>query len=271
VTTPSRLRNGRRIGRRAFVGMASLAAASALVTAREALAQPGNQPDNPRFGAYPFSLGVNSGDPTPSGMVLWTRLAPDPLGGGGMGDQPVPVQWELAEDEGFRRVARRGTELATVQLGHSVHAEVEGLAPGRWYWYRFKAGSELSPVGRTRTAPAAGTMPDRLRFAFASCQHYEQGYYTAYRHMAQEDLDMVFHLGDYMYEGAAATGRPRIHNGPEPVTLADYRNRHALYRSDPDLQAAQAAFPWVVTWDDHEVDNNYADEVPQDPDLHSRE
>lgn len=146
-----------------------------------------------------------------------------------------------------------------------------GLQPARWYWYQFKAGNEISPIGRTRTAPVVGQKIEQFRFAFASCQNWEDGYYAAYKHMAKEELDLVVHLGDYIYEGAANPARIRQHNGPEPVTLEEYRNRHALYKTDEDLQAVHAAFPWVVTWDDHEVDNNWADEIPQDPELQTRE
>ena len=214
-----------------------------------------------------FPLGVASGDPTSDGVVLWTRLALDPLNGGGMPPEDVEVVWEVARDEGMADVVRRGTSVAREVLGHSVHVEVDGLEPGRWYWYRFRAGADESTVGRTRTLPAAGAGADRLRFAFASCQHYEQGYYTAYRHMAEDDLDLVFHLGDYIYEYEGRDGRVRKHTGDEIELVDDYRNRYALYRSDPDLQAAHAAFPWVVTWDDHEVDNNYANLVSEEEGL----
>ncbi len=218
----------------------------------------------PKFLADPFSLGVASGDPAPDGMVLWTRLAPEPLNGGGMPPQTVTVAWEVATDDRMQRVVKRGTTAARPDLAHSVHVEVRGLEPSRWYWYRFRVGSNLSPIGRTRTSPARGTRLDNLSFAFASCQHYEDGFYTAHRHMAREDLDLVIFLGDYIYEGGIRTGRTRAHNGPEIVTLSDYRNRYALYKSDPDLREAHAAFPWVVTWDDHEVDNNYAGAIDQD-------
>jgi alkaline phosphatase D len=153
-----------------------------------------------RFTDYPFKLGVSSGDPLPDGVVLWTRLAPDPLNGGGMPDRRVTVQWQIATDDTFRNIVREGDAFARPELAHSVHVEVGGLAPGRGYFYRFRAGSELSPVGRTKTAPAIGTALATMKFAFASCQQYEHGYFTAYRHMAQEDLDLVFHLGDYIYE-----------------------------------------------------------------------
>ena len=222
----------------------------------------------PRFAANPFALGVGSGDPAPDGVVLWSRLAPDPLNGGGMTPEAVAVRWEMASDEGMRTIVKRGTTMARPDLGHSIHVEVDGLRPGAWYWYRFDAGGEASPVGRTRTAPDANVMPDRYRFAFTSCQHYEAGLYTAYEHLAREDIELVAHLGDYIYEGANNPSAPpgsvsRAHQPWEPMTLEQYRNRYALYKSDPALQAAHAAFPWVVTWDDHEVENNYVDSISQ--------
>ncbi len=220
----------------------------------------------PRFASYPFTLGVASGYPGEHGVVLWTRLAPDPLKGGGMGAQPIEVAWEVAHDECFRRIARRGVTLARAEDAHSVHVEIQGLAPARWYWYRFRTGAELSPVGRTHTAPAASAATSGLRFAFASCQHYEHGYYTAYRHMARDALDLVVHLGDYIYESSFGEHPVRAHTGGEARTLGDYRNRYALYRSDLDLQAAHAACPWVMIWDDHEVENDYADDRSQDLD-----
>jgi alkaline phosphatase D len=214
---------------------------------------------NPRFSSSPFTVGIASGDPDASSLVLWTRLAPDPLAaGGGMGSEAVDVGWEIASDDQMRNLVRRGSEIAAPEFGHTVHAEVGGLEPDRWYWYRFTAGDAVSPVGRTRTMPADGATVQRLRFAFASCQHYEQGYYTAYQHMAQEDLDLIFHLGDYIYEYAGQDGRVRTHAGEEIVTLDDYRRRYAQYKTDPHLQAAHALCPWIVTPDDHEVDNNYA-------------
>ena len=217
----------------------------------------------------PFTLGVASGDPLPDSVVLWTRLAPEPLqAGGGMPRRQVPVQWEIAEDEHFRRVAARGTEHAQPDEGHSVHVEPRGLRPGREYFYRFKRGPELSPVGRTKTAPAPDADPARLAFAFASCQMYEHGYFTAYKHMADEDLDLVVHLGDYIYEYGPGVyrgrdGNVRLHDGGEVQTVDDYRRRLAQYRTDADLQSAHAAFPWIVTFDDHEVDNNWAGFIPE--------
>ena len=162
----------------------------------------------PAFSSDPFSLGVASGDPSSEGMVLWTRLAPQPLEpAGGMPAVPVPVQWQMAQDEAMKTVVASGTAIATPQLGHSVHVETAGLLPDRWYWYRFRAGDAESPIGRTRTLPAPTATPDRLRFAFASCQNYEQGLFTAYEQMARDDVDLVFHLGDYIYEYA---GKDRL-------------------------------------------------------------
>ncbi|PLR92836.1 alkaline phosphatase D family protein [Bacillus sp. T33-2] len=224
--------------------------------------------DAPRFRNNPFTLGVASGDPLADSVVLWTRLAPDPLNGGGMPSQAMPVKWEVATDENFRNVVQQGTELARPELAHSVHIEAKWLKPNHVYYYRFKSGNELSPVGRTKTLPAHGSNVSEMAFAFASCQQYEHGYYTAYQHMAKEDLDLVFHLGDYIYEYGpnqylSPTGNVRPHNSPEVTTLLGYRNRYALYRSDEHLQSVHAAFPWVVTWDDHEVENNYANIIPQ--------
>jgi alkaline phosphatase D len=213
---------------------------------------------SPRFSTSPFTLGIASGDPSPDGVVLWTRLAVDPLHGGGMDPRPIAVEWQVATDEMMSDVVKSGTVTASPQWAHSVHVEVAGLQPHRWYWYRFRAGNELSRVGRTRTLPSTQAAVDRLRFAFASCQHYEQGYFTAYDHMAKEDLDFVMHLGDYIYESGGIDKRVRKHVGPELMTVDDYRNRYAQYRGDPSLQTAHAQYPWIVVWDDHEVDNNYA-------------
>ena len=218
---------------------------------------------NHTFRDYPFTLGVASGDPLPDGVVLWTRLAPDPLHGGGMPNENIEVSWQMATDPLMKNVIAKGAEIATPQFAHSVHVEVSGLEASKVYYYRFKAGSELSPIGRTKTAPAYDSTPERLRFAFASCQHYESGFFNAYFHMAGDDLDLVVHLGDYIYEGSAVNGAVRKHLGPEIESIEDYRNRHAQYKSDTDLQAAHAAFPWLVTWDDHEFDNNCAGDISE--------
>ena len=218
----------------------------------------------PRFTSYPFSLGVSSGDPLPDGFVLWTRLAPDPLHGGGMPDSAVEVEWQVAEDEAMRRVVQKGKTTASPALAHSVHVDVRGLRSHRPYWYRFKAGKEFSPIARSSTTPAPGDAQARFKFAFASCQNWEAGYWTAYDHMLADDPELVVHLGDYIYEGAARNHGVRRHNSGEIVSLTDYRNRHALYRTDPALQKMHAHCPWIVTWDDHEVDNNYAGIAPED-------
>jgi len=247
-----------RLGRRQFLsGALALGATQLAPIPRRAGAQP-------RFAASPFTLGVASGYPLPSGVVLWTRLAPAPLQpGGGMSPEVVPVEWEVASDDRMGQVVQRGTATATPEWAHSVHVEVEGLEPGRWYWYRFRAGGQVSVVGRTRTAPAGNAAVDRLRFAFASCQQYEQGYYGAYHRLLADDLDLVVFLGDYIYESSWGRDHVRKHGAPEPHTLDDYRIRHALYKTDPDLQAAHQACPWIFTWDDHEVANDYADDRSQ--------
>jgi len=217
----------------------------------------------PVLPADPFALGVASGDPSPSGVVLWTRLAPRPLEpDGGMPHEAVEVAWEVAEDEGFGRVVRRGVVTATPDWAHAVHVEVDGLAPARRYFYRFHCGTEESPVGRTRTAPASGAPAAPLRFAVASCQNWEEGLYTAYERMVRDDPDLILHLGDYIYEYPAREGKPRRHEGGPTDSLAGFRVRHALYKTDGLLRAAHAACPWLVTWDDHEVDDNYAGSVP---------
>ncbi|WP_229402582.1 alkaline phosphatase D family protein [Micromonospora okii] len=223
----------------------------------------------------PFTLGVASGDPDHEGFVLWTRLAPQPLAEDGLGgapSRPVEVAWEVAADERFRYVVRRGVSVARPESAHSVHVELSGLLPGREYFYRFRAEGHLSPVGRTRTAPALGSLPSALAMGFVSCSQYEHGYFTAYRRLAETEPELILHLGDYQYEYAKDTytvpgGNPRDHEGPETRTLANYRQRHAQYKTDPDLRAAHAVAPWVVVFDDHEVENNWADEVPEAPDA----
>jgi len=220
----------------------------------------------PRAGADAFTLGIASGDPAADGAVLWTRLAPDPLNGGGMPPVPVPVSWTVASDAAMTRIVRRGVAIAHPDLAHSVHVEVTGLLPGREYFYRFSQRGEESAVGRFKTAAAPGTGLDALRFAFVTCQAWESGYYTAYADLARQDLDLVLHLGDYIYEygiGANARGRtlPSIY-AEQTRTLEQYRARHALYKTDPDLQAAHALCAWAPIWDDHELENDY---VGQDP------
>jgi alkaline phosphatase D len=248
------------LNRREFLALASRASGLVLLGALPA------RGDEPAWRARddPFTLGVASGDPAPDGFVLWTRLAPDPLHGGGMPGRPVKVGWEVAADDGFRQVVARGDALAAPDLAHSVHVEVKRLQPSRDYFYRFTAGGERSAAGRARTAPAPGDLRKRLVFGVASCQSYQSGYFTALQHLAEEDLDAVLHVGDYVYESGHWGRNPVRVQGPEVVTLAEYRDRYALYKSDPDLQAAHLRHPFVVTWDDHEVENNYAGAVPYD-------
>ncbi|WP_266079625.1 alkaline phosphatase D family protein [Haladaptatus caseinilyticus] len=263
----------------------------------------GEDDDGARFSDNPFTLGVASGDPLPDSVVLWTRLALDPLkADGGMPDREIPVQWEIVtegddedddddsetergnendsdddedeqnededeQDENERedsRVVRSGTAYARPEHAHSVHVEVEELEPNTEYIYQFTVGSYRSPVGRTKTTPTVDSDVDELRFVFASCQNYPYGYYTAHQHLATEDLDVVFHLGDYIYEGGSQGSLDRGHEPPREIeSLADYRIRHAQYKSDSNLQDAHASSPWIITWDDHEVANNYADEIDE--------
>jgi alkaline phosphatase D len=260
------LRGGLGAGAAAFAAVSLPGSPTRL---RGALARQATPNATPALGNTPFTLGVASGDPLPDGVVLWTRLAPDPLaedGLGGMDPAPVDVQWEVASDDTFGEVVASGTERAVADLGHSVHVDVTGLEPGREYVYRFTVGDDVSPVGRTKTAPASDSTLDRLRFAFATCQDYQSGFYTPYREMLKDDLDVVFFLGDYIYEGGGDPASLRQHLGGETQTLTDYRLRHALYKTDADLQAVHHAFPWVVTWDDHEVDNDYAAVYGEDGD-----
>ena len=222
---------------------------------------------------YPFSLGVASGDPSADGFVIWTRLAPDPLEPhGGMPMAVMPVKWQVASDERFQSLVAEGEAPARPELGHAVHVEVTGLEPNRPYWYRFEAGGERTLRGRARTLPAPGAAVDRLRFGVAGCQHYEEGLFTAFGHLAREELDFVFHYGDYIYEYRGDPLRPqwwsgtlfvpvRQHLGQLIYSLDDYRLRYAQYKTDPDLQRAHMAHPFFVTIDDHEVDNNWAADI----------
>jgi alkaline phosphatase D len=219
------------------------------------------------FADNPFTLGIASGDPSPTGVVLWTRLAPDPLAvGGGMPAEPFEVRYELSQDEDFHAIVRKGSTVALPDEAHSVHAEVSGLAPRHEYFYRFKVGDEISPVGRTRTTPPGNAMVPAVTFAFVSCQNFADGHFTPYADVAAaSDIEAVIHLGDYIYEGSARAVRAHL-PGREIRTLDEYRTRHGQYKTDLHLQAAHAAHPWLVTWDDHEFKNNYADE-DFDPDA----
>jgi len=213
-----------------------------------------------------FALGIASGQPRADGVVLWTRLTGAALG------ERVAVQWEVADDERFADIVARGEDVAEAAWAHSVHAEVAGLAPGRWYFYRFRALGQQSAVGRTRTAPAADAAAT-LAFAIASCQRYDVGHYAAWRDVAASSLDLVVFVGDYIYESAERRNPVRpIRDGGEAFSLEQYRARYATYKSDPLLQAAHAAAPWLLVWDDHEVSNDYAGFRGEDlaVDMHAR-
>lgn len=224
----------------------------------------------------PFTLGVASGDPLADGVVIWTRLARDPLAPDGRGAMPardLPVAWQVAADPAFRTVVRAGTAVARASSAHAVHVEVGDLTPDHEYWYRFRQGSHLSPVGRARTAPAFGDLPRGVEIAVASCANYEHGWFTAYAAIAARQPDLVLFLGDYIYEldhttwPAPTSRNVRRHAGGEAETLAQYRLRYAQYKTDPDLQAAHAAAPWCAIPDDHEVDDNWAGDHPQSVDA----
>lgn len=225
----------------------------------------------------PFTLGIASGSPRENSVILWTRLAPDPLRGGGMPAGDVPVRLLVFADDGGRKQIRDLQVTAVAADAHAVHVRLDGLDPGRDYWYRFVAGDFETVLGRTRTSDRRA---DRARLALASCQSWQSGFFAAYADMAAWAPDCVIHVGDYIYEGGEGQLGPRtvtaagetltfntvrLHNGPEIVSLWDYRNRHALYKTDPSLQAAHAASPWIVAMDDHEIDNNWASDTPQDP------
>jgi len=252
---------GRPVSRRHFIegAAASLFVAPAILK--------GIRADAAEINGNLFALGVASGDPDDRSVVIWTRLAPAPLDGGGMPARPVAVRWQVATDYGMANVIRQGGAIAWAANGHAVRVLVDGLPSDSWLFYRFQALGEYSRVGRTRTFPAPADAADRMRFALASCQDYRAGFYTAWRDMLADDapeapaLDFVVFVGDYIYE-AGPRGTPiidgRNHTGGEAFSPVDYRNRYALYRLDLDLQEAHARFPFIVTWDDHECDNNYA-------------
>ncbi len=216
--------------------------------------------------ADPFTLGVASGDPDPISVVLWTRLAPDPLNGGGMPTDDVAVTWEISDTPEFGTVVTSGSEIATAERGHSIHV-VAPLDQGAWY-YRFRVGQYVSPVGMTSPAPDTSSAVAEAKFAVASCQNYANGHYAAHRDISEQNPDFVVWLGDYIYEDPGAPDadpNARVHLGPEPTTLEEYRDRYARYKSDPQLQSAHVTCPWFIIWDDHEVENNYAGLTPQDP------
>jgi alkaline phosphatase D len=226
----------------------------------------------PTLPGDPFTLGVASGDALSDAVVLWTRLAPDPLADNdraGMPAEDVPVVWEVATGQDFADTVASGVATASPDHAHTVHVDVTGLRPATTYWYRFRVGSYTSTTGRTVTMPAAEATAGQLVIGHACCQNYEEGRYAAHRDIAAAELDALIWLGDYIYEGRAhpvgQDGTVRSHNGAEPTDLRGYRGRYALYRSDPDLQAAHASTGWYVIWDDHEVENNYAGDHGDDP------
>lgn len=219
----------------------------------------GAAPSTQPLPEFPFRLGVASGYPDEDTVVLWTRLAPDPTRpDGGLPPIDWQVRYEVALDDRFRRIVARGETVAVAAHAHSARVQVRGLAPARDYWYRFTAAGHSSPAGRTRTLPRARARVAALHLAVASCQHYEHGHFAAWRHVAAAVPDLVVHVGDYIYEGAPTANRVRRHVGPACRTLDDYRQRYAQYLCDPSLQSAHAAAPWLLTWDDHEVANDYS-------------
>ena len=239
-------------------------------TAFAALAQAFPSLAAERTSSYPFSLGVASGSPRHDSVVLWTRLLPEPLNAQALPAIPYKLRWEIAEDENFHYLASKGETHALPELAHSVHVDVTGLQPDRWYWYRFMLGDAVSPVARTRTAPAADALVNNLRVAVASCQHWEFGEYAAHRHIVTANPDLVTFLGDYIYEWGPYDlrhpAKPR-NREIESFSLAEYRARYAQYKTDPQLQAAHHVAPWIVTWDDHEVANDYGNDMDERLDV----
>jgi alkaline phosphatase D len=242
-----------------FAAASRLGALAALTSAKATTAAAAAAQGSGSGNAYPFSLGIASGSPLPDAVIIWTRILHDPLNAASTPPLAFNVRWEMAEDEQFRRIIAKGTADAPPELAHSIHVDVTGLQPDRWYWYRFMLGDAVSPIGRTRTAPASASMPKQLKLAVASCQHWEFGTYAAHRHIAAAAPDLVAFLGDYIYEwGPYQLQHPKTAlRTAESFTLADYRARYAQYKTDRNLQAAHEAAPWIVTWDDHEVANDY--------------
>ena len=235
----------------------SLAAASGVALLPRAL-----RAAAPSLPGFPFTLGVGSGYPTDRSVVLWTRLAPQAdQPGGGMAPLDFALRYEVSSDGNFRRIVARGAAMAEARFAHSVHLEVKGLDASRDYWYRFIAGDHVSATGRTRTLPRPRDA-DPLRIALASCQNYEHAHYAAWRHLASLPPHMVVFVGDYIYESNQRGPALRRHTGGVAQSLDEYRQRYALYQSDPALQAAHGAAPWFAVWDDHEVTNDYAGTNP---------
>ncbi len=236
--------------------IALLAASTQSVLPRWAVA-------NVKLSDTPFTLGIASGSPRHDSVVLWTRLhLSDFLGRSKLPNAPIKVLWQVANDVGFSRIVQQGQAQALPELGHSVHVELQNLLADTWYYYRFIQGEHVSSIGRTRTFPAPDALTNKLRFAYASCQRYETGYFSAYAHMLRENLDAVIFLGDYIYEYNSRSKQVARHLPSFLPAYADtvdgYRMRYAAYKADPSLQAMHAACPWILTWDDHEVYNDYS-------------
>lgn len=248
------------LNRRAALSRSLAAAAGAFLAAR-----PARSAEPARFTSDPFKLGVAAGDPRSDGFVIWTRLAPEPFqADGGLAGRTIAVDWSVAADPEFRAVVRSGRAAAHPDRAHAIHVELAGLLPDRPYWYRFDAGGARSRTGQARTLPAPGSARDRFRLAWASCQHFEQGWFTPYQDMVAWGPELILHLGDYIYESSWG---PQVRRHPygEPKSLGEYRVHHALYKLDADLQAAHAAACWAFIWDDHDVENDYAGVTPEDP------
>jgi alkaline phosphatase D len=253
------------LDRRSFLALGAVATGAAVL----APAAPALAGRTERASGSVFRLGVASGDPLPDSVILWTRLAPRPLElDGGMGRASATVKWEVASDESFANVVGRGSVEATAAFGYSVHVDVKGLTPDSWYYYRFKHGNEVSPVGRTRTTPELGAAMSRLRVGQTSCANWQSGFYQLYGDLAAQEPDYWLALGDYIYEYSGSPdnrylrpsqkkpSRP-IPWDSEPFSIAEYRRQYGLYRSDKHLQRLHATAPYSVIWDDHEVDNNF--------------
>ncbi|MFT4084914.1 MAG: alkaline phosphatase D family protein [Nocardioides sp.] len=251
-------RIGPRMGRRTMLAAGTAVPGTAIALG---LADPAQA-----AGSSYFRHGVASGDPLPTAVVLWTRVTPTagatPGSGRGL---DVRVTWQVATDRRFRHVVRSGTLRTGAWRDHTVKVDARGLRPARWYYYRFHANGHASPVGRTRTAPATDSSPGHVRFGVVSCANLQAGWFHAYRGLAdRDDLHAIVHLGDYLYEyGPGEYGYGvddidvRTHRpAHEIVTLADYRQRHAQYKQDPDLRRLHARYAFIATWDDHEVAND---------------
>ncbi len=200
----------------------------------------------------PFALGVASGDPAPDSVLLWTRVTALP-------EEVVPLQWRVATDILMREVVAQGEAEAVVSQDHAVTVEATGLAPGQTYYYQFTTPEgDASFVGRTRTAPLGDV--DKVTFAVGSCSSIWSGYFNAYAHLAaQEDLDLMIHLGDFVYDFVDAEEEVRLPGGAypsDPENPVQWRARFVEYLHDPDLRRARAAHPWAVIWDNHDADDS---------------